>query len=260
MKYHTTLFNLVCCSLLILGVQKWGVNSVLSHHAVEKNSQTNISQPLAFKQLPSFGLRNLLANYEFIRFLLYFGDEEIRHTGYEQSPDLLEAVISKDPYFMDFYLFLSQSTTIYSGKPDKTIEIINEGLSLINGQYPADGYRIWRYKAIDELLFLGDITAAQKSYEEAGNLATQSSDPYIQSVGHSSLRTASFLLENPDSKQARVSAWGSLMTTTFSNDARQRAAEEIRQLGGEIIFNENGGISVKYEPAVQQPSQDESNT
>ena len=228
--------------------------------SVESNTEAYSSRLAKVRPLPKIGLDNLFANLIFIDFLIYFGDERSEQSGYPDSLELLETVISNDPYFMDFYLFLSQSTTIYSGRPEKTIEIINKGLSLIDNRYPADGYRIWRYKAMDELLFLGDVAAAQKSYEEAGNLAVQSSDSYIQSVGQSSLRTAAFLSENPDSKQARVSAWGSLMTTTFSDEARQRAAEEIRKLGGEVVFNENGGISVKYEPAVQEPSQDDSDT
>lgn len=260
MGYKASFLSTLCCALLILSVQKWGVNSALSSNHIEDSSSLIDPQPLPLKNLPTLGLRNLFANYEFIRFLLYFGNEDIRHTGYSSSPELLESVIHKEPYFMDFYLFLSQSTTIYAGRPDKTIQIMNEGISRIDNQYPDDGYRVWRYKGIDELLFLNNIQEAQASYEKAGILGSQSSEPSIQAVGRRSLQTASFLSKNPDSRQARISAWSNLMTTTFSDEARQRAAYEIQKLGGEVTFGEGGSISVQYNPAEQSPSQDDSNT
>lgn len=260
MKIQTSIFNIVCYFTLVLYTQKWGVESVLSNHRIEKNNLTTSAQPISFKQLPTFGLGNLFANYDFIRFLLYFGDENLRDTGYVQSPQLLETVISRDPYFMDFYLFLSESTTIHAGNPNKTIELIDKGISLIDGKYPVDGYRIWRYKGIDELLFLGDASAAQKSYREAGHVAIESTDPAIQAVGRRSLQTALFLSENPDSKQARISAWASLISTTLNDEARQRAVDEIEALGGEVIFKERGGVSIKYEPSVQHHDEEDSET
>ena len=52
------------------------------------------------QQVPSFGFDNLIADWYFLGFLQYFGDQEIRQeTGYQVSPDFFRIILDRDPRF-----------------------------------------------------------------------------------------------------------------------------------------------------------------
>lgn len=204
--------------------------------------QTNLE---LLKQIPTFGFDNLIADWTFLRFLQYFGDGEARErTGYQLSLDYFEVIIEHDPRFQDAYLFLSSSGSIYAGEPERTVNLINQGLESLSPEMPG-GYYIWRYKATDELLFLGEPATAQASYEKAAEWARISSDPNSDRVAASSQRTADFLAENPDSRRAQVSAWAGILNNPLADDeARERAKNRIEELGGEIVETPDGGWKV----------------
>lgn len=197
------------------------------------------------KQIPSFGFDNLIADWTFLRFLQYFGDGEARErTNYNLSLDYFEIIIEHDPRFQDAYLFLSSSGSIYAGNPEGTVALINQGLQHLSPEMPRS-YYIWRYKATDELLFLGEPEVAQASYETAAEWARISSDPNSDRVAEVSQQTADFLAENPDSRRAQVSAWAGILNNPLIDDeARERARSRIEELGGEIIETPDGGWRV----------------
>lgn len=210
-----------------------------------------------WKNLPSLGFRNVTADYMFIQFLSYFGDDEVRsRTGYKLSPDFFETIIHCDPYFKDFYVFLSQSTSVYAGLPDKAIELMNGGVEKLAPNRPPDGYHIWRYKGVDELLFAGDSKAAQYSFKKAASWAAQSNEPDSEAISQMSQQTAQFLATDPDSKQAQISAWSSVLIAALDDETRARAVEEIRGLGGNVIFGENGSVRIENTQAHQNESED----
>ncbi|WP_141242230.1 hypothetical protein [Leptolyngbya sp. BC1307] len=196
---------------------------------------------------PSFGFRNVVANWSFLEFLQYFGDNQNRQTsGYGLSPNYMEAVLNHDPYYRPFYIFLSESTTFYAGMPDKTVEIIDKGLSSFGQQKPADSYYIWRYKGTDELLFLNDGDEAQHSFEMAAQWAAESDDAGSQQMAALSAQTAAYLAANPESMEAKVNAWSSILTTAIDDATRERAVAQIRALGGDVVFSEDGGIKIEF--------------
>lgn len=226
----------------------------LSSDTLKKQEIEDIDEMKALKITPTFGLRNAVADWSFVQFLLYFGDDEARQvTGYRANPDFFKTIIRHDPYFKDFYVFLSGSVTNYSGTPDKTVEIMDKGLKSLRPNQPHDGYYIWRYKAADELLFLGRGKDAQHSYEMAARWAAQSDDAESALVGEISQQTAQFLAKDPDSRLARINAWSSILTTAIDDATRERAVAQIRALGGDVVFSEDGGIKVKY---AQEDGQD----
>lgn len=204
---------------------------------------------------PNIGFDNVLADSIFVQFLQYFGDDEVREqVGYGKSPEFFEALISKDPHYRGFYVFLSGSSTLYAGKPEKSVEIMASGLSDLSPSQPPNSYYVWRYKAVDELLFLGDNEAAQKSFSSAAEWASQSNDFEAEQVGQLSQRTADFLAANPDSRTAQIDAWSSLLSIALSKDARDHAIRKIEALGGSIVFSKDGAISgIKYEKAEGSP-------
>ena len=216
-----------------------------------KLADNTLSSRLRVARLsPSFGFDNTVANSIFVQFLQYFGDDAARaQTGYQKSPDFFEAIINHDPSYRNFYIFLSGSSTLYAGNPEKSTALMETGLGMLKPNQPSDSYFIWRYKGVDELLFLGDSKAARASFLSASEWAEQSQDKDSDRVGKLSRRTSEFLADNPDSRTAQIDAWSSLLGTALDNNTRKRAVEKIEKLGGSVAISESGGISIQYEKA-----------
>lgn len=198
------------------------------------------------QQLPSFGFDNLVADWTFINFLLYFGDDIARsQTGYSLSPEYFEIILAHDPYFLKAYLFLSSSTTIYAGMPERAVALMDRGLRFLSPKAPPKSYYIWRYKGTDELLFLGDTQAAKKSYEQAARWASSYSDDESKSVARLSRQTAQFLAKNPKSKSAQINAWMLVLENAFDDRTRQVAISRIQALGGKVSITNQGEVKVQ---------------
>jgi hypothetical protein len=225
--------------------------SLLANVAKGGTSSTGQSAPVIAQKykdslaltsrLPTFGFDNARANVTFLSFLQYFGDDPMRkENGYGLSPDFFEAIIADNPYYKEFYVFLTNSVSLNAAQPEKTVALINEGLLSLSPEKSEDSFYVWRYKGVEELLFLGD------SFEVAAVWAHESNLPESDTIAAISQQTAEFLEQNPDSKAAQIGAWSSILTTAFDDETRKRAIGSIRKLGGDIIISENGEITVKY--------------
>lgn len=198
------------------------------------------------QKIPAFGFDNLLANWVFLNFLQYFGDAQARaETGYELSPEYFEVILARDPRFIKAYFFLSGSTTLYAGMPERSIAIIEEGLKYLSPQAPPKSYYIWRYKGTDELLFIGDAEAAQNSFETAANWASTYPDEESQQIAAISRQTAQFLEQNPKSRSAQVSAWSMILQNAIDDRTRQLAISRIEALGGQVVITPEGGVRIQ---------------
>lgn len=255
---HITLLGLSFSLVATLGLiqraelkatdQKEYITSLDSYQKQEEINMT--SRLRVFRDLPSFGFRNTMANWAFVQFLLYFGDDEARQaSGYKLNPDFFEGIVEHDPFFTKFYIFLSGSVTTYSGLPERTVEIMDKGLNHLAPNKPVDSYYVWRYKAADELLFLGKGSDAQHSYEMAAKWAAQSKDVNSSLISQLSSQTASFLSKDPDSKIARIDSWASILTSALDDNTRKRAISKIQELGGNVIIAENGQLQIEYSKA-----------
>lgn len=185
------------------------------------------------KQSPSLGFDNLSANWIFLRFLQYFGEKEERDlVGYGLSSQYFDAIIDRDPRFVDTYLFLLISTTILNGSPEETASLMEEGLAQLSpGEPPRRAYYIWRYKALNEFLFLGDLEAARRSYTQAAEWASFYSDSESKNVEKISRGTADFLASQPDITKAQIAAWTSILSQTPDEDVQRAAIEKLEELG-----------------------------
>lgn len=201
-----------------------------------EQQQAKTQRDLAvLKQIPDLGFRNLVADWAFLQFLQYFGDDDARAvTGYGLSPDFFDIVLGRDPYFLTGYFFLSSSSSLYAGQPERSIEIIEANLPKLAPKLPDRAYYIWRFKAIDELLFLGDSAAAQRSFRQAAAWAAIYDDPEGRSISESSARTAEFLASNPQSRAAQVSAWTMVLSNAFDDATRATALQRIQALGARV--------------------------
>ncbi|MBW4643460.1 MAG: hypothetical protein KME23_10800 [Goleter apudmare HA4340-LM2] len=218
-----------------------------SLEALEREIKAESTRLKLVRQMPSFGYDNLIANWEYLNFLQYFGDEELRaKTGYSLSPEYFEVILERDPRFLSAYQSLSSSTSIYAAMPERSIELMAKGLKSLSPQIPEKSYYIWRYKGIDELLFLGDTQSAQKSFATAAEWAKTYSDEESQNAAIISQRTAEFLSNNPDSKYARISTWAMILNNQIDARTRKRAISEIEALGGQVITTPEGNNRILF--------------
>ncbi len=205
-------------------------------------------------QLPpkGFGFNNMIANMTFLGFLQYFGDDVARvenKTGYGLSPDYFDVIISRDPRHIYSYLFMSNSVSVSAGRPDRAISLYKKGLPFISPEIQYDAYTVWRRRAIDELLFLGDIAAARRSYLKAAEYADRANFPAdalaeTKFVAESSRESAEFLSKDPNSKSARIAAWGAVLTAAVDQNTFQIAVDELDKLGMAVKTDPEGRLQV----------------
>lgn len=212
---------------------------------VEREVAAEKAKLKLLQQMPGFGFDNLIANWTMVQFLIYFGDDPARaKTGYSLSPEYFEVIVDRDPRFRNAYFFLSTSVSLYAAMPERSVAMMDKGLKLLEPKVPPKSYYIWRYKAIDELLFLGDGKAAKKSFEMAADWASNYADPESKAVAASSRQTAQFLASNPDSKRAQFSGWTMVLNNALDDRTRQIAINRIRALGGRIETTPSGALKI----------------
>lgn len=221
-------------------------NKTASIEALQKEINLEKSRLNLIAKIPSFGYDNIIANWIYLGFLQYFGDDEVRaKTGYELSPEFFEVILARDPRFIMAYLGLSTSTSIYAAMPERSIKLMESGLESLTPVAPERSYYVWRYKGIDELLFLGQSSKAKQSFEKAANWASQHSDEESKLAASISKKTVEFLSRNPNSKYARIATWAMVVNNQVDEKTRQRAIREIQALGGEVIPNPDGSHKIK---------------
>ncbi|WP_342597089.1 hypothetical protein VKI21_17445 [Cyanobacterium aponinum UTEX 3222] len=197
------------------------------------------------KKMPTLGFANLLADWQYLQFIQYFGDSKAREeTGYSLVTDYFQLISKYDPNFVDAYFILSTANSIYAGQPEETVTLLNQILSRLSPEINPNAFLLWNYKAVDEILFLGDIEEAKKSYLKAVDWISMEDDKELKPVADRISETVKFLENNPDSKKAQVSAWLTVLNGVFDDKTRQMAIDKIKSLGGDVII-ENGKINVK---------------
>jgi hypothetical protein len=211
----------------------------------QEQANTKIQLSTA-KTLPTLGFRNIIANWYFINFLLYFGDEDVRQqTGYPLALDYFDIIVDRDPRFLYAYYYLSATGTLYAGEPDRSVALMTKGLSAMTPKIPARGYYIWRLKSTDELLFLGKVPDARRSMETAVEWANQYTDPESKNAASVSQRTVNYLKRNPKSKQAQFDAWNMVLSNAIDQQVMKRAIGEIRALGGKVSISPTGEFKIE---------------
>lgn len=221
-------------------------NSTLSNTQIQRQEEAEKAQLAILKQFPTFGFDNLISDWVFLDFIQYFGDTPTRlRSGYGLSPDYFDVILSRDPYFLEGYFFLSASSSLFAGMPERTIEIFDRELPHLSPNTPDRSYYVWRYKGIDELLFLGDSDAARQSFETAAEWASVYGDPESQSVERISRQMAEFLAQNPDSRRAQISAWIMVYYNALNKETQDLAIQNIERLGGQVSIRDNGFLDVE---------------
>ncbi|HIK11378.1 MAG TPA: hypothetical protein IGS52_14130 [Oscillatoriaceae cyanobacterium M33_DOE_052] len=190
---------------------------------------------------PTLGFDNLIANWAFLRFVLYFGDEEARNqtNSYELNYQYFDLLTKRDPLFTQAYLFISTAVSFNQGKPEKAIELMDRGTSALSPQIDPQAYLLWRYKGIDQLLLLGDVPGSIYSHQKAAEWVQGTPD---QDFAPLYQQTAEFLQKNPDSKPVRIWAWSDVYYNAVDKKVQQRAEAELLKLGATKRVNDNGQV------------------
>ncbi len=206
------------------------------------------------KQTPSFGFDNLFADWVFLNFLQYYGDDEARDkTGYALSPEYFDIVTRRDPRFAGIYIFLSNSVSHQAGRPELAVEMMRRGTDALSPQIDPLAFQVWRFMSLDQLLLLGDISGAVRSLEMAAQWVEGTPHAELNSVFR---QTAEFLRKDPNSKPVRVSAWAAIYQQAAAvgdQQTQDRAKREIFQLGGKI-FEKDGRLVVQPPPSTPTKS------
>jgi tetratricopeptide (TPR) repeat protein len=221
----------------------------LSKEVLQAEEAKATTRLALIKNLPTFGYRNLVADWHFIDFLQYFGDFEVRQkAGYGSALEYFEAILDRDPRFLYGYFYLSTTGSLYAGDPARSVSMMNRGLKSLSPNVPHRGFYIWRIKATDELLFLGKVADARNSMLTAADWARQSSDPQGKNVAQLSQKTAAYLARNPNSKQAQFDAWNMVLSSAVDEFAIKRAIAGIKSLGGNVTVTPTGELKVTAPP------------
>lgn len=191
------------------------------------------------KALPSFGFDNLVADWTFLKFLQYFGDDEAREiTGYNLSPDYFDIITGRDPRRVEIYPFLSVAVSFYQAKPEIAVQLMERGTSALSPQIDPQAWTVWRNKGLDELLLLGDIPESIRSHEMAAEWVEKT--PQGPKLAPIFRATADFLRRDPDSIQVRFVAWSAVYAQTKDKFVRQRAKEALVKLGAQVQKDKDG--------------------
>ncbi len=249
-QYHTRKIHLLSVGIISIFLGLCLVKLQLPHLQEIKQAKLNKDDYLKaleaekvqlefLANVPTFGFDNLVASKSMLQFLQYLGDGDARRqTGYSLSYKYLELISKKDPRFTQAYLIISPASSVFGGTPHKTIAIMDEGLKKLTPEIP-QAHFVWLYKAVDEVLFLGDLEKAQKSYEKAAEWAKIAGDARIERAASN---TAQFLATKPDITQAQVGAWFTVFTSNANEQLRKLARRKIEQLGGTIEVFPDGRI------------------
>jgi hypothetical protein len=224
------------------------------------------------KQVPAsgFGFNNVIADFTFLSFLQYFGDDKARiesKTGYGISPNYFEVIVDRDPRFLYSYIFLSTSGSIYAGKPRQAVELLGKATKSLSPEQMPYAYTVWRRKGVDELLFLGDVKASLASHLKAAEWAEKANKklgpdlnfgprglPEVDTIAPRLRGTAEFLRNSLDSKdkekvaknikRARIASWGDVLQNAVDKKTLEIATSELNKLDMDVKIKEDGTLQV----------------
>ncbi len=216
-------------------------SSISSDNVAEENKLK--AELLIQKKFPAVGFDNLIADWLFLGFIQYFGDEEARlRTGYGIVPDYFDAISTRDPRFLDAFLMLSTASSIYAGQPQKTVEFLDKALKFIDPSVSGQAQYLWYYKGIDEMLFLGNLKGAKHSFQMALQWAKEADE---ETTAQRAQEIINFLNTNPDTKQAKIAGWSLVLNNATDSRTQQYAIDQLKQLGVRIKVNPNGQVTIE---------------
>jgi hypothetical protein len=213
--------------------QKSTANNYLEEELAQKTQLT------FDRELPDFGFNNLRADLTFLQYIQYFGDLRAREEiGYSLIPEYFAAIVDRDTKFTEAYLSLITANSLYAGEPQTTVDLMAKTLPYININTNSikNIPELWSQKGLDELLLLGNIEAAKKSYQMSVYSASQVHAKSGKELSKDYWTTLEFLNKNPDTKAAQILAWTTVLSNIKEPKKRQEIINKINTLKQESVL------------------------
>lgn len=248
-------FTLISCCAASIAVLQQPIlkqnKQSLADEEYLRREQVRATSLDIMKNFPSFGFKNLIADWIYLQFIQYYGDTDARKvTGYQLIPQYFQATVERDPRFTSAHILLSLANTLFAGQPELSVQMLEQSLEHLEPNQVERSHELWMYKATDELLFLGDLKAAKQSYQKAAEWAQKSTEKGSDDFAQYAKRMIRFIETNPDTIEGRIGAWSLILSTTNQEIVKQKVIEEIEALGGEVIISPDGRIErVKISPS-----------
>lgn len=193
-------------------------------------------------KMPSFGFDNMVANWTFLNFVQYYGDVPARKaTGFSLAPQYFDILTRRDPRFVDSYLFVSGTISHQLGNPNLALQLMKRGTDALTPQVHPKAFSVWRFAGLDQILLLGDLPGASRSFEMGAKWAAESEE--YKQFAPNFQATADFLKTNPAIEPVRFEAWSVVYEDARSLGDQQsveRARRELLKMGGIERKNEQG--------------------
>jgi hypothetical protein len=240
---HRTLTNLIIGLAACGGV--WGLqlqqlDRLDQTPNYELAAQTEATRLAARRSTPTLGFEALVADWTFLDYLQYFGDDEARAvSGYGLAADYLDRVTELDPRFLFVYIFVSPGVSYYQGQPERAVTLFDRGIADLSPQIHPNAFIVPKFKALDLFLLLGDIPGAIAAYQQTAAWVDET--PFAD-YRPGLEQTIAYLQANPDSLRARYIGWNDVYSNAVDAVVRDRAAAELRSLGAREVEREDGSI------------------
>lgn len=184
------------------------------------------------------GFDNLKANWSYLNFVQYFGDQQAREMiGYKLVPEYFATITSIDPRFTQAHLNLSIANSMYAGNPEKTIALMERVLESVDPESEQAAF-LWTSKGLDELLFMGDKTAAINSYKMATKWAALTTTERPDGLTIKDLELALKDTNEIELKEAQIRAWSSVLAYIRDNQKQREILDRIASLKADILVLE----------------------
>ena len=190
------------------------------------------------RQTPTLGFDNLAADWSYLNFVQYFGDEDARDTiGYRLVPEYFETITEIDPRFTQAHLRLSIANSMYAGNAETTVSLMEEVLEAVNPK-SKEAALLWTSKGLDELLFLGNKDAAINSYKIAAQWANLGDSNRPDGLTIKDLEQALESTTEADLKLAQIRAWSSVLVHIKDHQRKGEIINKISDLKAELLVLE----------------------
>ncbi|MCS6960161.1 MAG: hypothetical protein RMK91_08920 [Pseudanabaenaceae cyanobacterium SKYGB_i_bin29] len=210
----------------------------------------------AMQKLPpgGFGFNNIIADWYFLSFLQYYGDDVARdahQTGYGLSKEYFRIITARKPYMFASYSYLVSSISIHGGEPEVTVQLLESALTQLQPEQFYLTYIVWNQKGIEEFLFLGDNKRAQKSYRKAIEALDRATFPPSLREQQAELRSIfakriEFLQQRYNRKSLQRMGWFLVLQNAPDLKTRKVAVAKLQELGVPIEIDAEGEI--KFNP------------
>lgn len=226
--------------------------SLLTPQQAEQQERLRLN---LLSKTPSFGFDNLVANWTFLNFIQYYGDRPAREvTGFSLGAQYFDIITRRDPRFVESYLFLSGTVSHQIGQPELALKLMQRGIDALSPQMHPKAFTVWRWRGMDQILLLGDLPGAARSFDMTAKWAAEAEE-YKQFVPDFQA-TADFLRTKPELRWVRFQTWLLMYQDAAAGGdklTRDRARRELLKLGAIEQTNEKGETIFIPSKALRQP-------